>query len=260
MREPILDNQINQGQTNHLGRTPAYTLAVLIVVTFISYLPLLVGNIVWVDMGISQNDLLFFLVLPFLSYFIMSVCPIIAMRISPQLVGFDIIWFRKKRSEIVWSFLLPLIVIISAAVIRLLMKQLGMHITGGTLLLTTNTTFLVVYSFRMALVGPVVEEIFWRGFIQDRLETVFGPWIALFTQAIAFAAVHIRPTGGFFGVFAIGLIFGLWRRKRKTLLPIIFAHIIINSLYCVQFLHNRAELAEVKMKIDYVHVILVYAE
>ena len=213
---------------------------------------MLVRNIVLVDTGISQNDLMVFLVLPFLSLFLMLICPVIANRIIPALITYDLAWFQKKRSEIVWSFLLPLILIISAAVTRLLVKQLGMHVTSGTLLLTTNTAFLIVYSFRMALVGPVVEEIFWRGFIQDRLEKVFGPWIALFTQAIAFAAVHVRPIGGFLGVFVIGLILGLWRCKRKTLLPVIFAHIIINSLWCVQFLHNRAELSKVKSKIDYV--------
>lgn len=252
MSDAVLKNQTNQVQPRLSIRTQLCALVILIIITFISYLPLLVGNIVLVDIGISQNDLMVFLVLPFLAYFIMSVSPIIAMRISPQLAGFNIRWFQKKRSEILWSFLLPVILIISAAVTRLLVKQLGMHFTSGTLLLTTNTTFLVVYSFRMALVGPVVEEIFWRGFIQDRLEKIFGPWIALFTQAIAFAAVHVRPIGGFFWVFAIGLVLGFWRYKRKTLLPVIFAHIIINSLWCVQFFHNRAELSKVKNKIDYV--------
>jgi len=182
----------------------------------------------------------------------MLICPVIANRIIPALISYDLAWFQKKRSEIIWSFLLPLILIISAAAIRLLVKQLGMHITSGTLLLTMNTAFLVVYSFRMALVGPVVEEIFWRGFIQDRLGKVFGPWIALFTQAIAFAAVHVRPIGGFLEVFVIGLILGLWRCKRKTLLPVIFAHIITNSLWCVNFWYNHTELVKVKSKIDYV--------
>jgi len=252
MRDPILENQIDQDQSIRLVRRQLYTLAILVIITFISYLPLLVGKIALVDTGISQNDLMFFLVLPFLSYFLMLICPVIANRIIPALISYDLAWFQKKRSEILWSFLLLVILIISAAVTRLLVKQLGMHFTSGTLLLTTNTAFLVVYSFRMAIVGSVVEEIFWRGFIQDRLEKVFGPWIALFTQAIAFAALHFRPIGSFFWVFVIGLILGLWRCKRKTLLPIIFAHIIINSLWCINFWYNQNELAKVKHKTDYV--------
>jgi len=249
----LLDNQRIQDQAGPLTlKQRLSVLIILIIIIFISYLPLLVGNIMLVDMGISQMDLMFFLLFSFLPYFFMSVCPIIAMRISPQLVSFDIIWFRKKRSEIVWSFLLPLVAIISTAVIHLLLKQLGMQITGGTLLLTTNTAFLIAYLFGAALIGPIVEEIFWRGFIQDRLEKVFAPWIALFAQAIAFAAVHIRPTGGFFGVFAIGLIFGFWRCRRKTLLPLIFAHIIMNSLWCVRFWHNHTELAKIDIKVNYV--------
>jgi len=252
MNDSILENQTDQDQTVLSVRRQLQALAILAIITFISYLPLLFGNIVLVDAGISQNDLMVFLVLPFLSFFLMLICPVIAMRISPQLAGFGISWFQKKRSEFVWFFLLLLILIISVVITNLLVKQLGMHFKSAILFSTTNTIFLVVYSFRMALVGPVVEEIFWRGFIQDRLEKVVGPWIALLTQAIAFAVLHFRPIGGFFGVFVIGLVLGIWRCKRKTLLPVIFAHIIINSIWCINFWYNHNELSKVKRKIDYV--------
>ncbi len=203
----------------------------------------------------SRNDILLFLVLPYLLYLLMFIGPILAAKISPELAGFDRTWITKTRSEIIWFFLLPLIALVVDAIIRSLSKQLGIPLTRTILYessLHTNAIFFIAVILLTAFIAPVVEEIFWRGYVQDRLGRVLGPRIALFTQAIAFATLHFRPVGGFVSVFAYGLIAGLWRYRRKSLLPIIIAHIIINSPYCARLWYNRAELAKINVKTDYV--------
>ena len=50
----------------------------------------------------------------------------------------------------------------------------------------------------------------------------------------------------------MGLIFGLWRYKRKSLLPIIIAHIIINSVVCAGYWDDWLELQKINIKTDYV--------
>jgi membrane protease YdiL (CAAX protease family) len=251
MRFVMFENQTSKDKDISLVRRRLYTVAILIIIAFISFLPLLVGRIVFTDQGISQNDLMLFLVLPFLAFSIMLIGPFIAMRISPQSASFKIKWFRKKRSEVVWLFLLPLVLIIVTGVFRSLIEQLQLPISA-TILWTGNTVLIITYLFQAALLGPIAEEIFWRGFVQDRLEKTFGPWIALLAQAVGFALFHIRPIGGILDVFVFGLIFGFWRYKRKTLLPVIFAHVIFNSIWCAVWWHNRAEMAKINPSVDYV--------
>ncbi len=209
-----------------------YSIALLVIIVIISYLPTSVGKLTLVDNYVSKNDLLLFLVLPFLQCFLMLICPILAVRISPKLSAFDTPWIEKSDAELICFILFLLLILVSRPIIIFLTKQMRLPFTQQIMFgssIGTNTIFLIAVTFIVTLVVPITEEIFWRGYAQARLETVFGSETALFTQATAYAVLHFRPIGGFFTVFAYGLIFGLWRQKRKTLLPIIIMHIIINS-------------------------------
>jgi membrane protease YdiL (CAAX protease family) len=83
------------------------------------------------------------------------------------------------------------------------------------------------------VIGPALEEIFWRGYIQNTLTKVFGSWVGILGQAILFALVHLRNVLGALDVLLIGLLFGVWRHRRRTLIPIILVHVANNTLYQV---------------------------
>ena len=254
MNAPLSENLIDQDRPSNLvGAQKLYTLVILVSIIVISYLPLLIARYVFVDDGFSKNDLILLLA-PFLSALLMIISPIIAAKISPRLAGFDITWIRKPRSDILWVFLLYLIVLILNSAVYWSMKKLSIPVNykGSVLFFSSSAMFLSVRTFRIAFIGPLAEEIFWRGYVQVRLSKLFGPWIALFTQAIAFAALHFRPAGGFFLLLVYGLIFGLWRHRRKSLLPIIITHIIINSLFCIGLWYDWTEQNKINIKTDYV--------
>ena len=253
MEEAGLDIHLSESGSGLCARERVKILGVVAGMIFVSYLPMFAGYFVFTDMGISQNDVMLFLVLPFLTWFIMIGGPILARRVSSNLAGFEIEWFRKRRSEFVWCFLLPLITIIPVAAYLLLMEIKGVPTRGGIFSFApSNIRFIFFNLLSISLIGSVTEEIFWRGFVQERLNKVFGAWAALFLQAGAFAGLHFRPLGGLGLVFLMGLIFGFWRMKRKTLIPIIIAHIIINSFASFSFWSEHADSAKIQINVDYV--------
>ncbi|MBW1939730.1 MAG: CPBP family intramembrane metalloprotease [Deltaproteobacteria bacterium] len=99
--------------------------------------------------------------------------------------------------------------------------------------------------------APIIEEIFWRGYVQGVLERTISRSIAVFGQAFLFALLHMVGIAGRFRVFVIGLILGFWRCRKRTLIPLIVAHMVYNSLFYVQILCNYFEERTVKVTHDY---------
>jgi membrane protease YdiL (CAAX protease family) len=86
--------------------------------------------------------------------------------------------------------------------------------------------------------GGFAEEMFFRGFLISRCQTVFegvrfASVLAVFLPALLFGYVHVYYQGlqGFVNAGVIGLIFGtLFLLYRRNLWPLVFAHGFINSL------------------------------
>jgi membrane protease YdiL (CAAX protease family) len=87
----------------------------------------------------------------------------------------------------------------------------------------------VVVLFLVVVIGaPVVEEIVYRGLLQQGLERSINPKIALVVTAAIFAAIHLQPIE-FPGLFAFALVLGWAYHKTQRLgLPII-AHMAFNA-------------------------------
>jgi membrane protease YdiL (CAAX protease family) len=83
------------------------------------------------------------------------------------------------------------------------------------------------------IVAPIVEEIFFRGFLYNSLRTVFPAWLAAIGQALLFGAGHIYEPLGIFATFVIGLMLATIYEWRKTLLTPMIVHCMYNSLVMV---------------------------
>ncbi len=83
--------------------------------------------------------------------------------------------------------------------------------------------------FLIVVVGaPVVEEIVYRGLLQQGLERSMNSTIALVVTAAVFAAIHLQPIE-FPGLFAFALVLGWTYRKTQRLgLPIV-SHMAFNA-------------------------------
>jgi membrane protease YdiL (CAAX protease family) len=83
-----------------------------------------------------------------------------------------------------------------------------------------------------AFVPAIFEEIAFRAFAFNQLQQVSSTKIAIIVSAIMFTILHLSIIS-FLWIFPIGLLFGYWRAKHKTLWYGILAHFIYNASVCL---------------------------
>ena len=89
----------------------------------------------------------------------------------------------------------------------------------------TETTFLIiVYA---VFLGPICEELIFRGVTMRMFGCVFPFWLANICQAILFGAYHMNIVQGIYA-FVLGLILGYVCDKGKSIYYSIFLHILFN--------------------------------
>lgn len=83
--------------------------------------------------------------------------------------------------------------------------------------------------FLVVVIGaPIVEEIVYRGCLQTRLVSSFGPAIGVVSTAVLFALIHLSPVE-IPGLFVFALVLGVVRLRSGTLgLPIV-THFAFNA-------------------------------
>jgi hypothetical protein len=97
------------------------------------------------------------------------------------------------------------------------------------------------------LIGPVAEEIFWRGYLLEQLRKVTRPVAALLIQSLLFGLAHLPQSQGYgasIQAFLIGTVLGMWRIRFRSLLPLVFAHMIFNGVAAIPVLTEQYQTAE----------------
>jgi uncharacterized protein len=101
---------------------------------------------------------------------------------------------------------------------------------------------IAVASLITLLTAGVLEEVFYRGFLQTRLESLVGRWPAIAASSVLFAAMHIAShvqvntlAVDLATIVAVQGTFGvmqgyLWSRYRNIWAPITI-HILVNVIY-----------------------------
>lgn len=87
--------------------------------------------------------------------------------------------------------------------------------------------------------APVVEEIFFRGFMQPAIVKLSGPFFGILITALIFGVAHtqyLEYNAAIFSVTSIGLILGIARHYTNSVMPGIFAHFFNNFLAVVYML------------------------
>jgi membrane protease YdiL (CAAX protease family) len=87
----------------------------------------------------------------------------------------------------------------------------------------------VLWLILACTLGPISEEVFTRGFLQNALKAWLPSAAALAAQAVIFAALHPQPFANVVVIFFIGLFLGLIYEWRKTLLAPMFVHVGVNT-------------------------------
>ena len=233
-------------------------LAVLALVILLIQLPKLLIRNVYIKNYTSTNDWMVYVVLPVMLMTFMIGFAIVLAGIIPKLAAFECRWFRWSRREFLEFILLPLGIITSVLIVSFLSYRFGLPCTepatrfeNGSYVCSYIPLFVWII-IRTSILGPVAEEIFWRGYVQSTLMRIFHPVLAVLVQAALFGLVHFRPVLGFLQVFMLGLIFGIWCYRRKTLLPVIIMHIAFNSFVVLNECRDWYEIRQIKTTHNYV--------
>ncbi len=81
----------------------------------------------------------------------------------------------------------------------------------------------------VALVGPVVEELFFRGgILRVLLRTCRRPWVAIVVSGLIFGIVHMNPAQVVFASLA-GMLLGWLYWRTRSLIPCMVVHVLNNS-------------------------------
>lgn len=121
-----------------------------------------------------------------------------------------------------------------------LLSEVGPLATPLTANLPDPVT-LAVGSLITLLTAGVLEEVFYRGWLQTRIEALYGRWPAILASALLFALMHLShvdpetPVLGLASIVAFQGVFGLmqgylWSRYRN-IWAIILIHVIVNLIY-----------------------------
>jgi membrane protease YdiL (CAAX protease family) len=81
-----------------------------------------------------------------------------------------------------------------------------------------------------AMVAPIAEETFFRGFLFAALRNHYRFWIAAGVSALIFAAGHMVP-GAILPLFLLGFLFAWLRERTGSIWPSIALHMLNNALY-----------------------------
>lgn len=93
---------------------------------------------------------------------------------------------------------------------------------------------LPLFFFSFAVLAPVQEELFFRGFLYRGLSPSIGPWTTIVLTSAVWSIVHLQYEWFFVGeIFMLGLVFGWLRLKSGSTILTMLLHGGMNTLALV---------------------------
>jgi len=141
---------------------------------------------------------------------------------------------RVSANEVVrWCIWLLLFVTASDALTSLLGQPIVPEFMVGVY---QTATFLPLLWLALFVAAPLVEEIFFRGFLfQGILQSRLGGIGAVVLSALAWASIHLQYDAyGMASIFAAGLLLGYVRLATGSIYPTIIMHALMNLIATIQ--------------------------
>ncbi|WP_099305701.1 CPBP family intramembrane glutamic endopeptidase [Bacillus sp. Marseille-P3800] len=141
----------------------------------------------------------------------------------------------RRFSQTYWKWIIvwTIVLIVASLLIVILMDLFQMSTENEkTESLTTDMNWLTfsIGFISAAIISPIYEEIFYRGFLYRWFRVKWGMWAGLLCSSFIFTIVHV-PTYNTLPVnFISGLVFAWTYEKTGSILPAILIHGTFNGL------------------------------
>ncbi|HVP00522.1 MAG TPA: CPBP family intramembrane glutamic endopeptidase [Bryobacteraceae bacterium] len=147
------------------------------------------------------------------------------------------------------AFRMPFLVAAAGPVLAVASSTLGVVLKAPPLpspiedLISDRRSLLVMVLF-LTVIGPVFEELIFRGFLFPLLARSMGPWAGILISAIAFALVHGAQYHWSWQHLAVvgtaGAVFGFVRYKSGSTAAATLVHTGYNATLFVAFLVQKS--------------------
>lgn len=88
----------------------------------------------------------------------------------------------------------------------------------------------ILGALTISILGPVLEEVMFRGAIQGyMMRRVRTPWVAIVVAALVFGVFHLNPVQIVYATL-LGVVFGWIYYRTGSLLSVIVGHVLNNSI------------------------------
>ena len=109
-----------------------------------------------------------------------------------------------------------------------IIKHYGIIIPEPDFSFPTEGIYLILFLMYACFIGPILEEIIFRGFILKSMQK-YGNLTAIIVSSILFSMFHLNLVQ-FVNPIIMGVVLGFIAIKSKSIVPSIIAHIFNNSI------------------------------
>lgn len=102
--------------------------------------------------------------------------------------------------------------------------------TNDNFVSSNNNIALIYNLISTLLIAPIVEELFYRKFLLDKLLEMNKPVLAIIISSICFSIIHIETPNNLIPTFISGIILGIIYLKTKKIGYCIILHFIVNLI------------------------------
>ncbi len=96
-----------------------------------------------------------------------------------------------------------------------------------------NNISLIYNLISTLLVSPIIEELFYRKFLLNKLSKSYKPILAIIASSICFSIMHIETPNNLIPTFISGIVLGIIYLKTKKIGYCIMLHFIINLIIVI---------------------------
>ena len=92
-----------------------------------------------------------------------------------------------------------------------------------------STSAIIIATFTVVIIAPIIEEIFFRGFLMRTLVNHYKLYLGSIASAAIFALFHLQPNS-IIPLFIVGLLLNSIVIRTKSILPAIGFHMLFNGI------------------------------
>jgi uncharacterized protein len=148
---------------------------------------------------------------------------------------------RREAADIaiLWGILTMILMFITLFIIGIILTTLGYNLEQSGNIQDLKNLFSIPSLFIIVTIQPIGEEIFFRGFLLEKLKTTTGTLPAILISSILFGIAHLSAQNIYPAIITaiLGILLAYMVIKTKHLITAISAHIFYNiisvSLYLI---------------------------